>query len=307
MRSHSIRLIMSAVLCLAVASLAHAQGQTKAGEKKGAPSSTAAKPKFDPRDFSGFWEGPPPGERPAEDMRPAFTPTGAEAQKKRMPIYISKTERDKNKENPGCRSSTCSNDPIHACNPVGFPRLVWEENEPIEFIQLNGRILQLFQWGRTLRELWVDGRKLPTGQNLDNLGPSWFGVSVAHWEGNTLVVETTGFDERMWPDQYAHPLSFDARIEERYTRVDADTIDGTMTINDPKNYTGPWRYQVKTSTPNVRHFKRMASEDVNFFGWKGLFSGITEAMCAPMNEVNDFNKRIRDRAIFGDNVPNYQK
>ena len=121
MRTQSIRLILSAMLCLALSGLAFGQAQTKAGEKKAA-APAAAKAKFDPRDFSGFWEGPPPGERPAENMRPAFTPQGAEAQKKRMPIYISKTERDKNIENPGCRSSTCSNDPIHACNPVGFPR-----------------------------------------------------------------------------------------------------------------------------------------------------------------------------------------
>jgi hypothetical protein len=303
MRSHYVRLMMAAVLCLVVSGIAVGQAQKKAAEKKAA----APGKKYDPRDFTGFWEGPPPGERPAEEARPAFTAQGAELQKKRMPIYISKTERLKNVENPGCRHATCSNDPIHACNPVGFPRLVWEENEPIEFIFTQGRIFQLFQWGRTLRELWLDGRKLPTGQDLENLGPSWFGISVARWEGNTLVVETTGFDERMWPDEYAHPLSFDARIEERYTRVDADTIDGEMTIYDSKNYTGPWRYEVKTATPFVRHFKRMDDKDVNFFGWKGLFSGITEAACAPMNEVGDFNKRIRDRAIFGDNVPNYQK
>ena len=104
-------------------------------------------------------------------------------------------------------------------------------------------MLQLFQWGRTLRELWIDGRKLPSGDALDSLGPSWFGISVAHWEGNTLVVESTGFDERAWPDQYGHPLSFDAKITERYTRVGPDTIDGTMTIDDPKNYTGPWPYR----------------------------------------------------------------
>ena len=305
MRSRSLHFIIAAAFCLLVCGVTFGQGQTKAREKKAAAS--GAKAKFDPRDFTGYWEGPPPGERPAEDARPAFTPAGAEAQKKRMPIYISKTARLKDVENPGCRHATCSNDPIHACNPVGFPRLVWEENEPIEFVYTQGRILQLFQWGRTLRELWTDGRKLPTGQDLDNLGPSWFGISVAHWDGNTLVVETTGFDERAWPDEYGHPLSFDARIEERYTRVDADTVDGTMTIYDPKNYTGSWPYQVKTATPLVRHFKRMEKEDVNFYGWKGLFSGITEAMCAPMNEVNDFNKRIRDRAIFGDNVPNYNK
>jgi len=295
MRSPLIRLLVTAALCLFVSAVAFGQAANAQGK---APAA-----KFDPRDFSGIWEGPPPGERPTENARPAFTPAGAEKMKQRMPIYISKTGKDANTVNPGCRSSTCSNYPVHACNPTGFPRLVWEENEPIEFVFTQGRILQLFQWGRTLRELWMDGRKLPSGQNLDLLGPSWFGISVARWEGNTLVVETTGFDERAWPDQYGHPLSFDAKITERYTRVAPDTIDATMTIDDPKNYAGPWPYRVNTKTPLVRHFQRMAKEDVEFYGWKGMFSGITEAMCAPMNEVNDFNKRIRDRAIFGDNPP----
>src|SRR5712692_2887412 len=123
MRRHSMRLIIAAVLCLVVCGITFGQGQNKAGEKKAAAPSTPAKAKFDPRDFSGFWEGPPPGERPAENARPAFTPAGAEAMKKRMPVYISKNPRDKDVANPGCRSSTCSNDPVHACNPVGFPRL----------------------------------------------------------------------------------------------------------------------------------------------------------------------------------------
>ena len=109
--------MMAAGLCVFISAVAFGQA-TKAGEK--APTA-AAKPKFDPRDLSGYWEGPPPGERPLEKSRPAFTPAGAEAMKKRMPIYISKGGRDANAENPGCRNSTCSNDPIHACNPIGFP------------------------------------------------------------------------------------------------------------------------------------------------------------------------------------------
>ncbi len=294
MRSRLMSLITVVVLGLLFSLVAF--GQTKSRQQQ--PAAGTAAGKFDPHDLSGFWEGPPPGQRPAEDARPPFTPAGKEAMSKRMPVYISRSARGG--ENPGCRSSTCSNDPIYVCNPVGFPRHVWEENEPIEFVYTPGRILQLFQWGRTIRELWMDGRKLPTGQNLESLGPSWYGISVAEWQGDTLVVNTTGFDERAWPDQYGHPLSFDARIEERYRRIDANTIEGRMTIFDPKNYTGPWVYTVKTATPQVRLFKRMAPDEVNYFGWKGLFSGITEAMCAPMNEVEDFNKRIRDRAIFGD-------
>jgi hypothetical protein len=187
---------------------------------------------------------------------------------------------------------TETNDPIYQCNPQGFPRLVWDENEPLEFIMLPGRVLQLFQWERTLRELWMDGRQLPSGENVENIGPNWYGHSVARWEENTLVVETTGVDERAWLDQYGHPKSFDARYVERYRRIDADTIEGELTIYDPKVFTAPWTHPKST-------FKRMPAEDVTFFGWKGLFSGVTDAICAPINEVEGYNKQIRDPAALG--------
>jgi hypothetical protein len=75
-------------------------------------------------------------------------------------------------------------------------------------------------------------------------------------------------------------------------RIDADAIEGQLTIYDPKNFTAPWTHPKST-------FKRMAPKDVTFFGWKGLFSGVTDAICAPLNEIDEFNKRIRDPAIFG--------
>jgi hypothetical protein len=250
-----------------------------------------ATPNFDPRDLTGFWIGPPPSERPKENAHPPFTAAGQAAQNLRLPNYISKEA--KQDDAAGCRNATCSNDPIYSCNPIGFPRHVWEENEPVEITTTPGRILQLFQWGRTLREIWVDGRTLPSGETLDSIGPNWYGHSVGEWQGDTLVINSTGFNEKAWPDQYGHPLSFDARIEERYKRIDADTIEAQMIIHDPKNYTGPWG-------PLTRRFDRMKPNEVEFFGWKGLFSGVTDGMCAPMNEVDDFNKRIRDRAIFGD-------
>jgi hypothetical protein len=187
--------------------------------------------------------------------------------------------------------SSDSNDPMYRCNPQAFPRLVWEENEPLEIVHAGDRILQLFQWERTLRELWLDGRELPSGENLENLGPAWYGHSVAEWQGDTLVVMTTGVDPRAWLDVYGNPMSFDARFEERYRRIDVDTIEGQLTINDPANYTAPW-----THAPSL--FERMPTEHVSYFGWDGLFSGVTDAICAPMNE-SEFNDIIRDPGIFG--------
>jgi len=244
---------------------------TASGQQPNAGSATS---QFDPRDFSGYWirEGPRPW------GHPPLTRAGMAAMRGRLPDYLTTRSSD-------------SNDPMYRCNPQGFPRLVWEENEPIEFVHAGDRILQLFQWERTLRELWLDGRELPSGENLTNLGPTWYGHSVGEWQGDTLVVMTTGVDERAWLDEYANPKSFDAQFEERYRRIDVDTLEGQLTINDPANYTAPW-----VQPPS--RFERMRPEHVSYFGWDGLFSGVTDAICAPMNE-SGFNQSVRDPGIFG--------
>lgn len=128
---------------------------------------------------------------------------------------------------------------------------------------------------------------LPSGDNLENLGPAWYGHSVAEWQGDTLVVNTVGLDDRAWIDIYGFPKSFYARIEERYRRVGDDTIELRMTMYDPKFYTASWVSDVKT-------FRRLPRKDVTFFGWYGLHAGISEGTCAPMNEVEGYNKTFRD-------------
>ena len=124
----------------------------------------------------------------------------------------------------------------------------------------------------------MDGRELPSGENL---GPAWYGHSVGEWQGDTLVVNTVGLDERNWiDDDFGHPYSSEARIEERYRRVGPDVIALQFTLYDPKYYTAPW-------VGDIKPWRRFPREMVTHFGWYGLFSGVTEAICAPMNE-NDF-------------------
>ena len=89
MRSRLMSLITIVALGLLFSVVAFGQTQSKPQQ----PSAGKAAGKFDPHDLSGFWEGPPPGERPAEDARPAFTPAGKEAMSKRMPVYISRGGR----------------------------------------------------------------------------------------------------------------------------------------------------------------------------------------------------------------------
>ena len=174
------------------------------------------------------------------------------------------------------------NAPWYACNPMGFPRLV-NDDEPMEFIMLPNRILQLFQSEHRIRMLWTDGRALPSGENLENLGPAWYGHSVAKWNGNALVVNTVGLDDRAWLDNAGNPKSFHARVEETWRRVDSNTLEMQMTLYDPEYYTA-------TYVGSKKIYKRTPNDAMTYFGWSGLFAGITESICAPMNEVEGYNK-----------------
>ena len=88
------------------------------------------------------------------------------------------------------------------------------------------------------------------------------------------------------------PYTFDARIEERYRRVEADTIELQMTLYDLSIYTEPW-------VSDTKIFRREPRENYTFFGWYGFSGGIMEGICAPLDEVGNFNSRIRDPAGLG--------
>ena len=164
---------------------------------------------------------------------------------------------------------TEDNDPVLICDPQGFPRAMSLENpEPMEFIQIRGRILQFMEWNHNWRTIWIDGRDLPK-----DLEPTWYGYSVGKWEGDTLVVKTAGLDERTWLDPLGHPHSDALRVEEHYHRVNLNTMEFTMKVDDPKAYTGPWMLvKMKILKLNPKY-------------------EIQEAICAPSDE-KAFNKDI---------------
>ena len=136
-----------------------------------------------------------------------------------------------------------SNDPMVTCDPLGFPRSIFFELRAFEFEEIKTKMIQLLQYQRIWREIWTDGRKLPTnvGAEGDSPDPRYYGYSIGRWADDyTFVVESTGFNENSWADQQAHPRSVNAHIEERYHRIDYDTMEITLTIDDPKMYTKPW-------------------------------------------------------------------
>ena len=238
----------------------------------------AAQRKFDPHDFTGIWlrRG---GDRGIRPKAPPLTPAGLARMKQNIPA------RSRNPNTPSTNIPSDSNDPAFSCNPKGFPRILIDTAHDFHEVVAtkDGRLLQLWQEERRPREIWIDGRPVPSGENLDNLGPAWYGHSVGHWEGDTLVVETVGLDERAWVDLFGYPKSADARVVERYKRVDAETMTVELTLYDSKYYTAPLVSDVKT-------WKKQPREKVTFFGWYGLFSGAGELVCAPMN-ANGVNKK----------------
>jgi len=259
----------------------------------GGASAATAQAQFDRHDLSGIWTIS--GHRSISAKVPPMTPAGEARLNANKPTRGRFLGEPLNGEHPGfVRAVTVpslGNDPAHQCNPNGFPRLLLDP-EPVEFVQTPGRLLQLFQWERTLRELWMDGRRVPSGENLENLGPAWYGHTAGGWQGNTLVMNTVGLDDRAWIDIFGFPKSNDARIEERYTRTGPDTIELRMTMYDPTFYKEPW-------VSDVKIFKRVKREATTFSGWYGLFSGATEGICAPMNEVDSYNTLFRDPAGKG--------
>ena len=106
---------------------------------------------------------------------------------------------------------------------------------PKKVIQTPGLIAMLFESYHSYRQIFTDGRPLPSDPD-----PAWFGYSVGKWEGDTLVVNTIGINEKTWLDDGGHPHSDALRVIERFRRPDFGHMQVQVTVDDPKAYTRPW-------------------------------------------------------------------
>jgi len=129
--------------------------------------------------------------------------------------------------------ATHSNSPNIRCMPDGFP-LVQTTPAPFKIVQTNDVTLVLAESSTTFRQIFTDGRPLPQDPQ-----PSWMGSSIGHWEGQTFVVETTGFNDRAALDAMGHMHSTSLKVTERYHRHDYGHMDIEMTFDDPNTFTRP--------------------------------------------------------------------
>ena len=134
------------------------------------------------------------------------------------------------------RVRTPTERPLSHCLPIGLPAVMLTYG--FKMIQTPQEIVVLSETGDPSRQIYIDGRSLPKEPE-----PSWMGSSVGKWEGDTLVVETTGFKERSWLDFIGHPRSESMRITERYRRRDFGHMDLEVIFDDPKYYTRPFTFK----------------------------------------------------------------
>jgi hypothetical protein len=221
-------------------------------------------------DLTGTWAGPRSGAGVpdfAGGEKPSLTPAGEKlfAERKSLQKY----------------SPAGTNDPtVRTCDPFGFPRADIDEIRGVSFATMPDRIVVLYQFQQVWREIWTDGRELPRDVGAAQKGapdPRYYGYSAGHWENdNTLVVDTTGLDDRTWMAGSGYPHSVDAHIQERFVRTDHNDLQVTLTVDDPKIYTKPF------------------SLGTVFFKWipNQIFD---EKICIP-SEVIEYLKAVGDPA-----------
>jgi len=186
------------------------------------------------RDLTGTWAGPSSGSgapRQKGEVVPPLTDLGKQLFARNKPI---------GKYSPGG-----TNDPhSRYCDPFGFPQNMTQEIRGMTITTLPTRTFLLLQYMDLWREIWTDGRTLPTsvgGRGRDTHDPKYNGYSIGRWEDDyTFVVETTGLTPETWATKSGYPHSVDAHVVERFHRSSKHDLSLNITMTDPKLYTQPF-------------------------------------------------------------------
>jgi hypothetical protein len=130
-----------------------------------------------------------------------------------------------------------TDDPVYRCFPPGVPR-IYLHPFPFEIVALPGRVLMIFEYDHFVRTIYTDGREHRT-----DLAASWMGDSIGRFEGDTLVIETTNFNDRTWIDRIAVPHSDQMRLVERLSVNDAGQLEIAMRVEDSLALASPWEFE----------------------------------------------------------------
>jgi hypothetical protein len=145
-------------------------------------------------------------------------------------------------------------DPVTLCMPGGPSEML---NTMYRIVQSPAVLALLYESGTgRYRQIYLDGRKLPQDPN-----PTWLGYSVGRWEGDTLVVESAGFNDRSWLDRAGHPHSEKMRVTERFQRIDFGHMQFRITFDDPETLTRPLSFSLAVNyAPDTDMLENVCNE-----------------------------------------------
>ena len=232
MTTRSWASIMTAATLVTILACASAAGQSAAPKAQNIPRLPDGKP-----DFNGIWDRP----RITDVTRDSNAcgsgaPTKGCVQKGSGELPYTAWGRE--------QWSGPRFDYAARCLPWGYTRAM-QTAYPIEIVQTSKRLAILFESNNVFHVVPTDGRK-----PLQNPDPSWLGYSAGRYEGDTLIIETSGFNGQTWIDTAEHPSSDQLKVTERLRLLDADRVEQEVTWEDPKTYTKPIK--------NTRVWARMA-------------------------------------------------
>ncbi len=212
MRSRFVGLILMEAAVLAFAPVILAQTATQSG---------AATP-----DLSGIWErATRGGDVPARRFSMEEPPL--------QPWAMEKYKAHREGVTDPSAQGLDELDPLTFCFPVGPTRAMMLRQ--FQIVQLPKEMLLLFEWDSMVRRIYMDGRKHPEYWPF-----GWMGHSIGRWDGDTLIVDTTGLNDKTWLDGIGTPHSDQLHVVERFRRVNQDTLEVEFQFEDPKAFTKRW-------------------------------------------------------------------
>jgi hypothetical protein len=230
MRIRFIGLILVALALLAISPSLHPQNSTKP-----APDSSGAIP-----DLSGSWSPHRPVPVTAENalcgirtvcndlLGQSAGPSVVKSDEIQMQPWAEEKYR-------AVKEGKTRDPNFAGCMPQSPVDLLVDNRRLFELRQFPDEVLLLFDQDHWVRRIYLDGRGHPDGYSS-----TWMGHSTGKYEGETLVVDTVGFNDKNWLDRDGHPHSDALHLVERFRRVNQKALEYQFTIDDPKAYKKPW-------------------------------------------------------------------